>query len=184
MSEGEKLHRLLEFMATTGQKSYTYEELIPAYKYGLFKQPNTTEIQRLCHILLTDELVTDGTQSGHPGITVKPAADAAYYSNKYFQPEEGRSGISVSVVQVLLFVGGVVVASAIWYFYMISDRNRRIDEAAAIDQTRLQQVEILSKKKDSLQNVVKNISAELAKAKKATAKPATPKKAVTKKKKR
>ena len=110
MSEGEKLHRLLEFMAKTGQKSYTYDELIPAYTYGIFKKPNEKEIERLCAVLINDELVSDAPTSKSGGIAVKPQAIAAYYAKKYFQEEE-KPGFSISAILIAVIIVGLVVGA-------------------------------------------------------------------------
>ena len=44
MTEGEKLHRLLKFIVKTGLNTYEYDELIPAFKYGIFKKPNAATL--------------------------------------------------------------------------------------------------------------------------------------------
>lgn len=84
MSDGEKLHKLLEFMSkvhgiaigtdnpiiTHGRKStYTHEQLLEVFKKPLFgKKVSLYEISRLCAILTMDGL---GTTMKKPGFENK-----------------------------------------------------------------------------------------------------------------
>ena len=179
MSEGEKLHRLLEFIAKTDQQSYDYDELIPAYKYGFFKKPNVKEIERLCTLLIQDELLlgTPGNKSG--GITVKPQAIAAYYANKYFQKEE-EAGYSSSTILRGVIIGGLVLGGLMWLGYIVYERGEnlqnaeekiqnaelKIQQAEAQNQKRQRQIESLSSSKDSLLNQVKSMRTEIENLKK------------------
>jgi len=179
MSEGEKLHRLLEYISTTGQSSYEYDELIPAYKYGIFKRPNVKEIERLCKVLVNDDLVTDleGRKSG--GIVIKPQAIAAFYAGKYFQEEED-AGYSSSSILGAVVVGLLVVGGGLWLGYQVYDRGKKLQEAQqTIQRLELRDVEKQAKigsltiSKDSLQNLVTTMSKEIEDLKKPIVKPST-----------
>ncbi len=179
MSEGEKLHRLLEFISKTDQKSYEYDELIPAYKYGFFKKPNVKEIERLCRILINDELLSELSGKKTGGIEVKPQAIAAYYANRYFQKEE-KPGYSSSAILSGIIIGGLVLGGLVWLGYMIYERGerlqsaeekiqkaeQRIQQAEVLDQKKQRQIESLSSSKDSLLNQVKTMRTEIENLKK------------------
>jgi len=112
MSDGEKLHKILGFMSkvhsiviktddpiyTHARKStYTHEQILEAFKKPLFgKRISTSEISRLCAILIMDGL---GTLTKKPGSenkiggTIGIAIDHlkvsdAYTSKKYLQNEK------------------------------------------------------------------------------------------------
>ena len=78
MSEGEKIHSLLKYIVKTGQTTYEYDELIPAFKYGFFKKPNAKEIERLCAAMIFDGLVANSPGKNSGGISIKPQAIEAY----------------------------------------------------------------------------------------------------------
>ena len=178
MSEGEKLHRLLEFIAKTDQQSYDYDELIPAYKYGFFKKPNIKEIERLCRILVNDELLSDSPGKKTGGIEVKPQAIAAYYANRYFQKEE--AGYSSSAILRGAIIGGLVLGGLVWLGYIVYERGEnlqnaeekiqnaelKIQQAEVLNQKRQRQIESLSSSKDSLLNQVKSMRTEIENLKK------------------
>lgn len=175
MSEGEKLHRLLEYIAKTGEKSYLYEDLIPAFSYGMFKKPNEKEIERLCAILINDELVVDAPGKKSGGIAIKPQAVAAYYANKYFQEEE-QPKVSGSAVLRVLIIGGVVAGAFFWVGYTAWERGSKLNAAeenlqqdAVRDQQRLKTIESITASRDSLRGQIKALRTEIDNLKKAAA---------------
>ena len=174
MSEGEKLHQLLEFMVQTGQTAYEYDELIPAFKYGVFKKPNAKEIERLCSVLIFDGLVLNAPGPKSGGISVKPQAIEAYYGKKYFEVKEKVSYSSIAVLGATV-IGSALVGGFGWLGYISHDRGeklknaeQRIQTASELDQKRLSQIDSLSAsknslstKKDSLQKLVNNLRSEI-----------------------
>jgi len=187
MSEGEKLHRLLEFMAKTGEKTYLYEELIPAFSYGIFKKPNEKEIERLCGILIQDELVVDAPGKKSGGIAIKPQAVAAFYANKYYQEEEQPKVSSAAVLKAVVIIG-VIAGGFLWLGYVSWERGEKIKVAeerlqqdALRDQERLKKIESLTLSRDSLRTQVQKLRTEIDNLKKAAEKKPAP---VKKKKRR
>ena len=188
MSEGEKLHRLLEFIAKTGEKSYSYEDLIPAFNYGVFKKPNEKEIERLCAILINDELVVDAPDKKSGGINVKPQAVAAYYANKYFQEEEQPKYSGTAILRVVGMVG-LIAVGFLWVGYVTYSRGLKLKSAkenlqqdSVRDLNRLKQIESLTASRDSLRNLVKALRVENENLKKPVEKKPTPAKPKRKKK--
>ena len=182
------MHRLLEFIAKTGEKSYTYEDLIPSFRYGVFKKPNEKEIERLCAILIQDELVVDAPGKNSGGIAIKPQAVAAYYANKYFTEEERPQVSSAAVLRVVVVVG-IIVGGFSWLGYVAYERGEKLKSAeenlqnnVIRDQERLKEIERLSASRDSLRNQVKIQRKEIENLKKPVEKKPTPAKPKRKKK--
>ena len=167
MTEGEKLHRLLKFIVKTGLNTYEYDELIPAFKYGIFKKPNAKEIERLCSMLIFDGLVLNSPGKKSGGISIKPQAIEAYYGGKYFEEKE-EEGYSSSAILGAVVIGGAVAGGLLWLGYLSYDRGeklksaeKRIQTAEQLDQKRLRQIESLSAGRDSLQNHVNTMQTQI-----------------------
>ena len=163
------------YIEKTSKKSYEYDELIPAYKYGIFKKPNVKEIARLCTVLINDGLVLDSPGKRSGGIVIKPQAIAAYFAGKYFQ-EEKKPGYSRTTIQAVI-AGMFVIGGGLLLGYSLYDKDEKLQKAEQIirnmevrDQESLKQIRSLSSTRDSLRNVIKNQRTEIENLKKPAAK--------------
>lgn len=166
MSEEEKIHRLLKYIVKTGQTTYEYDELIPAFSYGLFRKPNVKEIERLCQAMIFDGLVSDSPGKKYGGIAVKPQAIEAYYGGKYFTEAE-KPGYSLGALAAL-FVGVGMLAGLAWLGYMtyqqgqqLKQTEQHIQTARDLNQQRLRMIDSLASPEDSLKQLVDTLRAEL-----------------------
>ena len=174
MSEGEKIHSLLKYIVKTGQTTYEYDELIPAFKYGFFKKPNAKEIERLCAAMIFDGLVANSPGKNSGGISIKPQAIEAYYGGKYFTEDE-KPRYSLSAI-----LGAVVVIAVLggfgWLGYMTYEQGEKLKQteqhiqaAGELNQKRLEKIESLSAREDSLKQLVDTLRTELKNLKKSVA---------------
>ncbi len=166
MSEGEKIHRILKYIVKSGQTTYEYDELVAAFRYGLFKKPNVKEIERLCGAMIFDGLVTNAPGKNYGGIAIKPQALEAFYGNKYFtESEKPRYSLS-AILGVMLVVG--MLGGIGWLGYMtyaqgneLQQTEQEILRAEKLNQFRLQKIDSLSHREDSLKQLVDTLRAEL-----------------------
>ncbi|MDZ4714373.1 MAG: hypothetical protein SH819_02800 [Cytophagales bacterium] len=173
MSEREKLHRLLKFIIESGRETYSYDELIPAFKYGLFKKPNEKEIERLCAHLISEGLVANAPALKPGGITLKAPGLEAFYAGKYHDEEEEAPGYSSAAVLGALLIAFLVIGGAGWLWYIGHQRGQLLQEAEgktrAAEQMYMQQMhrmDSLKIEKDSLQGVVNKLRKEVEELKK------------------
>lgn len=166
MSEEEKIHRLLKYIVKTGQTTYEYDELIPAFSYGLFRKPNVKEIERLCQAMIFDGLVSDSPGKNFGGIAIKPHAIEAYYGNKYFTESE-KPGYSLKAVAGL-FIGLGMLGGLAWLGYMTYEQGEKLKQteqhiqaARDLNQQRLQMIDSLAAREDSLKQLVDTLRSEL-----------------------
>lgn len=166
MSEGEKIHRILKFIVKSGQTSYEYDELIPAFRYGLFKKPNVKEIERLCAAMIFDGLVTNAPGKKYGGIAIKPQAIEAYYGNKYFTESEKPRVSSTAVLGVLIVI--TMLGGIAWLGFVSYKQGEELRQTEAemkrtedLNMRHLQRIDSLSDREDSLKQLVDTLRAEL-----------------------
>jgi len=172
MSEGEKIHRILKYIVKSGLTTYEYDELIPAFRYGLFKKPNVKEIERLCAAMIFDGLVSNSPGKNYGGIAVKPQAIEAYYGNKYFTESEKPKYSLPAILGVMLVVG--MLGGIAWLGYMSYEQGKELRQtegevqaATELSRLRMLKIDSLAHREDSLKQLVDTLRAELHGLKKA-----------------
>ncbi|HEV8512732.1 MAG TPA: hypothetical protein VGQ59_05630 [Cyclobacteriaceae bacterium] len=133
MSDGEKLHMMLEFMSKVHsltihtepaisthakKKTYTYEQLLKAFKKPSFgRQLSIEEIGRLCAIITMDGLGTamkkpgfENTIGGTIGISIDHLKVSEAYTSKKYLSNEKPSFVDSNLIK------WIVVIFANWGF--------------------------------------------------------------------
>ncbi len=131
MSDGEKLHKILEFMfkvhaivihaepviSTHARKStYTHEQLLEVFKPRLFKKRITiNEISRLCAILTMDGLGTvmkkpgfENKIGGTIGISIDHVKVSEAYRDRKYLANEKPSFVDSNVIKWIVIIFAIL----------------------------------------------------------------------------
>ena len=99
MTEGEKIHRVLEHAIKTNpdQFSWNMDELTPAFDNSL----NEYEVQYLCQLLLDNGDVADCITKDGFEIGINEKSKAAFYSKKYLKNKPSQqTTVKVDIGQI------------------------------------------------------------------------------------